>query len=103
MTAAELEKHIADTGLLMVAAYNRYERSGCFSDRGEADAWRLQMEAAQMLLAKLAVVCSPGGLTAREVSKQIGVDYIEVQRRISECGLIKTDIRRDGCAVWRAA
>ena len=46
MTIAELEQHIADTGLLMVAAYNRYERTGCFADRGEADAWRLQMEAA---------------------------------------------------------
>jgi hypothetical protein len=46
MAPSELEQHIADTGLLMVAAYNRYERSGCFSDRGEADAWRLQMEAA---------------------------------------------------------
>lgn len=46
MTPAELEKHIADTGLLMMAAYNRYERSGCFADRGEADSWRMQMEAA---------------------------------------------------------
>lgn len=46
MTTAELERHIADLGLLMMAAYNRYERSGCFSDRGEADSWRLQMEAA---------------------------------------------------------
>ncbi len=40
------------------------------------------------------------GMTAREVAAAIGIDYIEVQRRISECGLIKTDIRRDGCAVW---
>ena len=46
MSPAELEKHIADTGLLMVAAYNRYERTGCFADRGEADRCRLQMEAA---------------------------------------------------------
>lgn len=46
MTSPELEAHIEDLGLLMVAAYNRYEQSGCFSDRGEADGWRLQMEAA---------------------------------------------------------
>ena len=45
MTHAELEKHIEDLGLLMVAAYNRYEVSGCFADRGEADGLRLQMEA----------------------------------------------------------
>lgn len=46
MENAKLEKHIEDLGLLMVAAYNRYEASGCFADRGEADGWRLQMEAA---------------------------------------------------------
>lgn len=46
MTHAELEKRIKDLGHLMVAAYDRYEVSGCFADRGEADAWRLQMEAA---------------------------------------------------------
>ena len=42
------------------------------------------------------------GLTAREVASLTGIDYIEVQRRISECGLVKTDMRRDGCAVWVA-
>lgn len=46
MTHAELEKHIQDLGLLMVAAYNRYEVSGCFADRGEADGLRLQLNAA---------------------------------------------------------
>ena len=46
MNDSELEKHIEDLGLLMVAAYNRYEVSGCFADRGEADGWRLKMEAA---------------------------------------------------------
>lgn len=47
-----------------------------------------------------AVKAAPGGLTAREVAAAIDLDYIEVQRRISECGLTKTDRRRDGCAVW---
>lgn len=46
MKPAELEQNIADLGLLMVAAYNRFERSGCFADRGEADRLRIQMEAA---------------------------------------------------------
>ncbi len=46
MNNAELEKHIEDLGILMVAAYNRYEASGCFSDIGEAHGWRLQMEEA---------------------------------------------------------
>jgi len=45
---------------------------------------------------------APGGLTAREVSYLTLIDYYTVQRRISECGLVKTDIRRDGCAVWVA-
>lgn len=49
-----------------------------------------------------AVMDSYNGLTAREVAGITKIDYIEVQRRISECGLIKTDIRRDGCAVWSA-
>ncbi len=50
-----------------------------------------------------AVKAVPDGLTAREVANLTGLDYIEVQRRISECGLTKTDRRRDGCAVWEAA
>lgn len=40
------------------------------------------------------------GCTAREAASLTGIDYITVQRRISECGLTKTDMRRDGCAVW---
>lgn len=50
-----------------------------------------------------AVNASPGGLTAREVAHYTDLDYIEVQRRISECGLTKTDRRRDGCAIWNAS
>jgi hypothetical protein len=42
----------------------------------------------------------PTGLTAKEVACITGIEYIEVQRRISECGLTKTELRRDGCAVW---
>ena len=42
------------------------------------------------------------GLTAKEAAQATGIEYIEVQRRISECGLTKSDYRRDGCAVWVA-
>jgi len=48
----------------------------------------------------LGVKGSNDGATAREVAVLTGIDYIEVQRRISECGLTKTAARRDGCAVW---
>ena len=42
-------------------------------------------------------------MTAREVAQVAGIGYIECQRRISECGLVKTGERRDGCAVWAVA
>ena len=51
----------------------------------------------------LGVKGSLNGATAREIAKLTGIDYIEVQRRISECGLTKIAARRDGCAVWVAA
>jgi len=46
MNDQEFESHIEDLGLLMVAAYNRHEASGCFAARGEADGYRVRMEAA---------------------------------------------------------
>lgn len=46
MNNSELEAHIADLGKLMESAYAKYEATGCFSARGEADALRLRMEAA---------------------------------------------------------
>jgi hypothetical protein len=55
----------------------------------------------ERLAIREAVKAAPDGLTAREVSSLIGVEYIETQRRISECGLTKTDMRRGGCAVWK--
>ena len=49
-----------------------------------------------------AVTAAPSGLTAREVAAATGLDYIAIQRRIAECGLHKSDVRRDACAVWVA-
>jgi len=44
-----------------------------------------------------------GPMTAREIAATTRLDYIEVQRRISEtAGIERTQDRRDGCAVWRA-
>ena len=42
----ELEEHIKHCGELMEQAYARWEASGCFGDRGEADGWRITMERA---------------------------------------------------------
>lgn len=50
-----------------------------------------------------AVKSAPRGLTAREIAYTTRIDYIEVQRRLSECGLTKTAQRRAGCAVWVGA
>ena len=46
MTIEQLEQHIKESGSLMATALMQYELSGCFADRGSADAYRLQMEAA---------------------------------------------------------
>lgn len=44
---------------------------------------------------------TPQGLTARELSQRLGVDYYAVQRRISETANIrKTAEMRDGAMVW---
>jgi hypothetical protein len=42
----ELEQHIQHCTHLMELAYGRYEATGCFSDRGEADRWRLARDEA---------------------------------------------------------
>ena len=51
---------------------------------------------------KAAVKASYLGLTARQVAMVTGIDYIECQRRLSECGLTKTKLVRDACRVWVA-
>jgi DNA-binding transcriptional ArsR family regulator len=43
-------------------------------------------------------------MTAREISKWTGIDYYEVQRRMSEtAGIEKTTEPRDGGYIWRLA
>lgn len=46
MNNAEIEQRIQSLGEQMKSAYARYEASGCFADRGEADGLRIRMEAA---------------------------------------------------------
>jgi len=46
MTISELEQHIKESGSLMATALMQYELTGCLADRGQADAYRLRMEAA---------------------------------------------------------
>lgn len=44
-----------------------------------------------------------GELTPKEIAGITGIDYIEVQRRMSETeGIAPTKGRRDGCRIWRA-
>lgn len=44
MTDQQREQRIADMGLLMTSAYARYELTGCLSDKGLADGYRVAME-----------------------------------------------------------
>jgi len=51
----------------------------------------------------LGAITINGPMTAREVATDTGMDYIAVQRRISEVyGIERTGDRRDGCMVWGA-
>ena len=57
--------------------------------------------AGERIAIRLALGFAP--LTAREVAQRTGIDYITVQRRISEvAGIAKTDESRNGCRIWRA-
>lgn len=61
-------------------------------------------KAEQERLAIYEAIYTFGPMTAREVAARIGLDYIEVQRRISEvAGLQKTKSARDRCRVWGLA
>ena len=40
-------------------------------------------------------------MTAREIAAQTGIDFVAINRRLSEVGGIKRNgERRDGCAAW---
>jgi hypothetical protein len=80
----------------------RARRTDCATSHEAAKAAVTRKADAERAAIRQCVKAAPSGLTAREISQCIGVEYIETQRRISECGLTKTDMRRDKCAVWMA-
>jgi hypothetical protein len=80
----------------------RARSSDCDTSHEAAKAAVTRKADAERIAITAAVKAAPDGLTAREVAAFIDEDYITVQRRISECGLTKTDMRRDKCAVWMA-
>ena len=82
--------------------HTRARRGDCETSHEAAKAAVTRKADEERAAIRKCVNAAPGGLTAREVSRRIGLDYIETQRRISECGLNKTALRRDGCAVWAA-
>lgn len=45
MTDQQREKSITDLGLLVEGAMSRWEATGCFHARGQADGYRIAMEA----------------------------------------------------------
>jgi len=62
MTADQLERHIKDCGDLMSDAYARFEVSGLFSDRGDADRW-------QMAMARAIAARSPAQVATLEMER----------------------------------
>ena len=80
----------------------RARRDDCDTSKDAAKAAASGKANAERLAITKAVKLSYLGLTGRQAALVTGIDYITVQRRISECGLVKTKHRRDGCAVWVA-
>jgi len=80
----------------------RARRTDGDTSREAAKAAVSRKAASERLAIVAAVKQSFLGLSARQVAMVTGIDYITVQRRISECGLTKTKRSRDGCRVWEA-
>ena len=78
----------------------RARRNDCDTSKDAAKAAASGKANAERFAIAKAVKQADLGLTGRQVASVTGIDYIECQRRISECGLVKTKLRRDGCAVW---
>lgn len=89
--------------LAMDFVQTRARRNDCDTSKAAAKHAASGKAAQERIAITKAVKQAAQGLTAREVSSTFGIDYIAVQRRIAECGLHKSDMRRDGCAVWRNA
>ena len=81
---------------------SRARRNDCDTSKDAAKHAVSNKASAERVAIVAAVKASYLGLTGRQVAMVTGIDYIECQRRLSECGLTKTKLRRDGCAVWVA-
>ena len=88
--------------ITMTFAETRARLGDCDTSKAAAKAAVTRKAACERVSITLAVNSALLGLTGREVSLHTGIDYITVQRRISECGLVKTKAIRDGCRVWVA-
>lgn len=80
----------------------RFRKGDCDTSQKAAKAAVSQKSQSERVAIVAAVKASYLGLTGRQLAMVTGIDYIECQRRVSECGLVKTKLRRDGCAVWVA-
>ena len=87
----------------MIEVFTRYRATDPDTSKAAANHAASAKAVAERLAIYRAIKAAPEGLTAREVATITGIDYFEVQLRISECaGLVKTAERRDGRRVWRA-
>ena len=89
--------------LAMTFTDTRARRNDCDTSKAAAKAAASNKASAERVAIVAAVKASALGLTGRQMATVTGIDYIECQRRVSECGLVKTKLRRDGCAVWVVA
>ena len=86
--------------LCMTFVETRARRTDCDTSKQAAKAAVSRKADSARATIVSAVKASYLGLTARQVEMVTGIDYIECQRRLSECGLTKTALVRDGCRVW---
>ena len=89
--------------LVMTFTETRARRNDCDTSKAAAKAATSHKASAERIAIVAAVKTSYLGLTGRQVAMVTGIDYHTVQRRISEAGLTKTKLVRDGGRVWVAA
>ena len=86
--------------LAMNFVQTRSRNSDCDTSKDAAKHAVSRKASAERVAITAAVKATVLGLTGRQVAEVTGIDYIECQRRLSECGLTKTKTIRDGCRVW---
>ena len=88
--------------LAMNFVQTRSRNSDCDTSKDAAKHAVSRKASTERVAITAAVKAAVTGLTGRQVAVVTGIDYIECQRRLSECGLTKTKTIRDGCRVWVA-